>query len=264
MLKSYTDHWSAERISCPVYKAKFLDLPRIIEEWVAEYFPIEGKDILDFGCGEATTTLGMALQKAPKRSVGVEIQDEYLRCLPLAKQQIGLQALPDNLELIKVRPGEMHSEIEKFDLIYSWSVFEHVEQISIEPILRSVSKMLKPNGLFFIQIAPLYHSAEGSHLKPWIPEPWAHLRYQHSIYEKMLKAGCADERERETLWSVYTTLNKVTADQIVDMSKSAGFEILRDYRTRNQIDAPIDLLRIYHQDVLMTDQVVLLMRSVHD
>jgi len=261
MKQSQASSWSTSTISDSTYRSKFVDLPRIISEWSAEYFSLEDKNILDFGCGEATTALGMALQKAPRRVIGVEIQDEYLRCLPLAKEQLGLGALPPNLELIKVLPGEMHSQTDRFDLIYSWSVFEHVEQPFIQPILESLRAMLKPNGLLFLQIAPLYYSAEGSHLKPWIPEPWAHLRYQHSVYKKMLEAGCPDEAERKTLWSVFTTLNKVTADQLVDLSKRAGFEVLRDYRTQDEIDLPEDLQMIFQKKILSTNQVVLLLRT---
>jgi 2-polyprenyl-3-methyl-5-hydroxy-6-metoxy-1,4-benzoquinol methylase len=242
------------------YREKFVELPRIISEWVGEYFPIEGKDVLDFGCGEATTALGLLLQSKPRRVVGVEIQDEYLRCLPLARQQLGLDFLPDNLNLFKVNPGEMHDPSDKFDLIYSWSVFEHVEQKYIASIFENLYLMLKPGGLFFMQIAPLYFSAEGSHLKPWIPEPWAHLRHQHNVFEELLKAGCPSETERETLWSVYTTLNKVTANQMVKFAKNVGFEILRDYRTTNQPAVPNDILEIYSQEILDTDQVVLLCR----
>ena len=90
MTTSKTQEWSVERISDSVYHSKFVDCVRIISEWTADYFEIEGKDVLDFGCGEATTAIGMALQKQPRRMVGVEIQDEYLRCLPLARDQIGL------------------------------------------------------------------------------------------------------------------------------------------------------------------------------
>jgi SAM-dependent methyltransferase len=261
MTISKCKQWSAHSIADQTYRSKFIDLPRIISEWTSEYFSLEGKDILDFGCGEATTALGMALQKAPRRVVGVEIQDEYLRCLPLAKEQLGLDELPPNLELIKVFPGEMHSKTDRFDLIYSWSVFEHVEQPFIQPILEALRSMLKPSGLLFLQIAPLYYSAEGSHLKPWIPEPWAHLRYQHSVYKKMLEAGCPDEAERKTLWSVFTTLNKVTADQLVDLSNRAGFEVLRDYRTQDEITVPSDLPSIFKIDVLSNNQVVLLLKA---
>jgi cyclopropane fatty-acyl-phospholipid synthase-like methyltransferase len=256
-----THSWSTKSISDPTYQSKFVDLVRIISEWTSDYFSIEGKDILDFGCGEATTALGMALQKKPRRIVGVEIQDEYLRCLPLAREQIGLDAFPENINLIKVVPGQMHSLSDRFDLIYSWSVFEHVEQSFIPAVLQSLRGLLKPNGLFFMQVAPLYYSAEGSHMKPWIPEPWAHLRYQHSVYKDMLERGCPDTNELRTLWSVYTTLNKVTADQLVQHAKNAGFEILRDYRTQDEIEPSEDLLRIFQRDVLITNQVVMLLRN---
>lgn len=112
-----------------VYKTiRFVSLPNIISDWTCEYGGIRGRDILDFGCGEGTTAIGLALQHGPKRVVGVEIHPEMDRCEPLAREQLGLTALPANLHLRRVVPGSVHDPSDRFDVIYSWSVFEHLER----------------------------------------------------------------------------------------------------------------------------------------
>jgi len=254
-------HWNLSQISDEVYKTKFSSLPSIISDWTGEFGGLAGKDILDFGCGEATTALGIALQHNPKRVVGVEIQDEYQRCTGLAKEQIGLDALPENLDLIRVTPGELHNTTDRFDVIYSWSVFEHIPHPMIPGILKMLLGALKPHGVLFIQVAPLYYSAEGSHMTAWVKEPWCHLLHQHDIFYEKLEQHTKDREEAKSLWNTYRTLNRVTAQQLASFVTAAGFETLRDYRTQDEYAVPAELLSIYTKEVLVTNQIVLLLRN---
>lgn len=254
--------YNKDAISNDEYRVKFIDLVNIISsvEWVGKYFDLRDKEILDFGCGEATTALGMALQRLPKRVVGIEIQDEYLRCKSLARDQIQLSKLPGNLDLRKISPEQSLEVFGTFDLVYSWSVFEHVEQKSISRVLKSIYNVLKPGGLFFLQIDPLYYSANGAHLNHWISEPWAHLRYQDSILFENLRAACPESHLSKELIHVYQTLNKLTAYQLVDFVCDTGFEILRDFRSYTEVTPSDDLLKVFTADVLTTSQIVLLLK----
>ncbi|MBP6367677.1 MAG: class I SAM-dependent methyltransferase [Nitrosomonas sp.] len=75
----------------------------------------------DIGCGEGITALGVARRFNPRSVRAVDIMLDPLQCLPCAKQVLGLEFLSDNLSLTQIEPGS-------FDLIYSWSVFEYIEQ----------------------------------------------------------------------------------------------------------------------------------------
>ena len=275
-----SDAWSAEGIQDPTYRTKFVDITDLIdEEWLGPYGGIAGKDILEFGCGEGAMALGMALRKSAKRVVGIEVLDVYKHCLPIAGKQIGIDALPGNLELVKIAPGGALDRFGTFDFVYSWSVIEHVTQTMLPDMLGTIRDALKPGGLFFLQISPLYYSAFGSHMQPWIAQPWAHLSMQHDLYKNALdnapptseevKAAWgvyipqnADKAtERAALWETYTTLNRLTAPQLCRLASDAGFEILRDYRTTtDDIPVPRDLGEIYDHETLKTEQVVLLLR----
>ena len=63
--------WSADRITDPVYRQKFFAVTDVIAEWVSNHGGLAGRDILDFGCGEATMALGIALRYGARRVVGV-------------------------------------------------------------------------------------------------------------------------------------------------------------------------------------------------
>jgi hypothetical protein len=132
--------------------------------------------------------------------------------------------------------------------------------------------------LFFLQISPLYYSPNGSHMGPWVTEPWAHLSMQQDVfYQRLLSAPTTPVNvrsewsvyipleqdtagERAALWDTYVTLNKVTPQQLCRQIREAGFEILRDYRTKTEHPIPPNLSEIYNDDVLQTEQIVLLMR----
>jgi 2-polyprenyl-3-methyl-5-hydroxy-6-metoxy-1,4-benzoquinol methylase len=65
--------WSLNRITDKTYFQKFTYLPTIIEDWMAPHGGLKGKEILDFGCGEGTTAMGLALQHEAARVVGIDI-----------------------------------------------------------------------------------------------------------------------------------------------------------------------------------------------
>ncbi|HTR12127.1 MAG TPA: class I SAM-dependent methyltransferase, partial [Roseiarcus sp.] len=119
---------SADKIDDPAYRTNLVELPRIISSWVEDYLQLESSRILDFGCGDGTTALGFALYSRARSVVGVDIMEGPDHCAPLAQKHLGLRDLPAKLSLHRVLPGNLHNTVDRFDLIYSWSVFEHVEQ----------------------------------------------------------------------------------------------------------------------------------------
>lgn len=268
--------WSAAKITSEVYRAKFLEIVRILTDWYGT--SMENKDVLEFGCGEGTTALSLALQHNPKRVVGVEVLDVYNKCLSFAQEQIGLQSLPSNFNLYKIFPGEELLQFGKFDFIYSWSVFEHVQQDLLPVVLKSIRAALKKEGLFFLQISPLYYSAMGSHLYPWVSIPWGHLllqqdRYYQQLFEAPDTPSAVRDQwsvyipleaekfdERRALWDTYFSLNKVTVPYLCRLVQEAGFEIVRDYRTKDEFQIPQRLAEIFNEDIITTQQIVLLMR----
>ncbi|MEP7248082.1 MAG: methyltransferase domain-containing protein, partial [Gammaproteobacteria bacterium] len=242
------------------FRARFEMVPKCVAEWTGG---VKGLDVLDFGCGEGISALGLALDHEPRRVVGIDIGPDPERCLPIARAQRGLAALPDNLEFHRVQPGFLHSADERFDVAYSWSVFEHVDQRLVGPTLELIRSSLKPGGLFLVQIAPLYYSPEGAHLFHRIPEPWVHLEIQHNALHEKLVAAVPDRKEFLTLWGTYRTLNRITVAELQDHLRKADFEILRQWTQKDPRTPPERLRAIYQEDVLTTHQVMMLARPTH-
>jgi 2-polyprenyl-3-methyl-5-hydroxy-6-metoxy-1,4-benzoquinol methylase len=255
-----SEKWS-DKIRDSTYRAKFIDVPNIISDWVREHGGLEGRDILDFGCGEATMALSIALRFNARRVVGVETHAEIDNCIPYARTQLGLERLPPNLELMRLDPDAPLEQTGLFDVVYSWSVFEHVSQDLIIDCLKKLKRVLRPNGIMFLQTTPLYFSAEGSHLKPWVPAPWAHLSMQQDLLYAALRKKTDSQDQFEHLRFVYESLNRVTAPGLIRTAEQSGFKIVRDYRTYDEMEIPNDLREIYQEDTLRTNQLVFL--AVH-
>lgn len=269
----------AENIKDPLYRTKFVNVPDILSDWLSESGGLYKKDVLEFGCGEGTMALGVALRKEAQRVVGVEILDVHEQCLPLAQSQLGISELPPNLYLRKIVPGADLTAYGTFDVVYSWSVFEHVAQDLLLRAMRSVFDVLNPGGHFFLQIDPLYYSPNGSHMMPWLAEPWAHLTLQADTFKRRLfeapetsakvrnewavyiPLGDDTATERKALWETYETLNHMTAPQLRRLAEKVGFDVVRDYRTTSDHEIPAQLLDAYDREALLTEQIVLLLKK---
>ncbi len=251
--------WDESTISNETYRAKLIKLPEIINYWLRDYGGLAGKDVMDFGCGEATTALGVLLTQQARRVVGIDIMPDMQMCAPNARAQLGLETLPPNLELRQVIPGELHDPNDKFDLVYSWSVFEHIEWDLLPGIIQLIRSALKPDGKVFIQIAPLFFSMDGAHLLDWVPEPWGHLTNQHNVYLRKLRMACSSDEQYEGLRSMYETLNRLTASQLIEFFVQGGFRVLEEYRSDRTGDIPQKLLDVYHAEMLLNEQVAILL-----
>lgn len=87
-----------------------------------------------------------------------------------------------NLKLMKLDVGqEPLDSLGKFDIIYSFVVFEHVQHPY--SILSAVRKLLKPNGKFVI-ITNLYCGTIASYLFCHIYFPWPHLLFSDEVFRQ--------------------------------------------------------------------------------
>jgi cyclopropane fatty-acyl-phospholipid synthase-like methyltransferase len=46
-------------------------VPRVLSDWLTDLGSNSDQEVLDFGCGDGVTALGMALQYMPKRVAGI-------------------------------------------------------------------------------------------------------------------------------------------------------------------------------------------------
>ena len=134
-----------------------------------EVFPefarrVQGKAVIDFGCGEAYQAVAFAHAGA-SRVIGIEIND---RLLEAGRKRVAKLGLNNTISLERSL-----SEDVKADVIVSQNSFEHF--LNAEEILDRLRQALAPNGKLFITFAPPWYAPWGAHMAFFCRLPWVHL-----------------------------------------------------------------------------------------
>jgi SAM-dependent methyltransferase len=254
------------------FNTKFYTVIDIFKDWIPEEFDFSKSNILDFGCEFGIMTLAIALRLKPKKVVGVDINSYHKQLTDVIKDKIVLKNFPENLEFYQVNPVEKFSRRFQFDVVFTWSTFEHVNQPNLGEVVSELYNCLSPNGFVFFQIAPLYYSAFGSHLETLIDKPWAHLLMQNNLLKHAVMTTPKNniykneddenyEAIKASIWSCYETLNKITADEVIELFETNGFKTIKQKRIDCFSEPPESLTRLFLREVLKTEQIVALFQK---
>lgn len=242
-------------------KVRFSNLPYFLSRWAKDHGGLEGKRILDFGCGSGFSTAGLSLLHSAELAVGVDINSEAEECKTFLSSNFGIERLPQNLVFERIKPGQTTS-FEEFDCIFSWSVFEHIDIQLYPEILAELRRKLKPGGIFFVQISPLYFSPEGSHLWEIGYGQWEHLLKKESdVYLDIMTTSTLPSSKKNELWSMFQSLNRIKADELIDRFNRVGLKLIRQRRDSVNFQPPTGLLDKYSDDTLTNYQVVALFQK---
>lgn len=270
--------WNESNIRDDWFRAHYCFAGKVVGDWLTEAgFDFSQAEILDFGCGDGITDLSLCLNHSPKQMIGVDLYEAYTHLPEMAARELDLADLPGNLIFRTIAPGEKMAETYQLDAIVSWSTFEHVVRPLLKGVLADLFSALKPGGLFFAQIEPLYFSPFGSHLQRFTSEPWAHLLENDAGLWKIIQAHKLDfspdqqdvmarVRDEETirnfLYESYQQLNKLTAQEFIDLLQETGFVIEKQVLNQVQgLEIPRELSYRYREEVLLTNEVVILARK---
>jgi SAM-dependent methyltransferase len=269
--------WDASLITDEWFRAHFGYAADVVHQWIGQALDIRTARLLNFGCGDGITDLALALRHGASAIHGVDIRREYAKLPRIARAQLGMTRIPAALTFETISAGTplagRHAGI---DGIISWSTFEHVERDQLLPILRDLHGCLRPGGVFFIQIEPLFYSPFGSHLRRYDELPWHHLMaseeelwriiesHQGPIDAAEVDFGFADfgvEGYKRFVFKEYLALNRLTADELVALSAQAGFDVLRQERRQMNLPIPESLLPRYPEHLLCTNEILLLLQK---
>lgn len=103
--------------------------------------PIEGKDVLDLGCGMGGAVVTLARDHSAGRVRGVDIDTGLLARANELVRQAGQQ---DCVSLSHIEPGPLPFESDSFDVVYVTAVTCHVRNLS--PFLHEIERVLRPGG----------------------------------------------------------------------------------------------------------------------
>jgi hypothetical protein len=107
-------------------------------------------------------------------------------------------------------------------------------------MLAEVRRILRPDGVFFLQIWPLYHSLHGGHLWYSIRESFPHLRWTEDEIRAAVEGKPATDPRRDA-WDEFQSLNKLTLDQLDRAMLVAGLRPVRVELMSETVNLPPDV-----------------------
>jgi SAM-dependent methyltransferase len=126
-----------------------------------EFFnKIQGKVVIDFGCGEGADAVEMAV-KGAKRVIGIDVREDVLH---VARQKALDAGVRDSCFFAR-------STKELADVVVSIDAFEHFEEPA--QILCIMNTLLQPAGEVILSFGPTWYHPLGGHCFSIFP--WAHL-----------------------------------------------------------------------------------------
>jgi SAM-dependent methyltransferase len=184
---------------------------------------IEGKVVIDFGCGEGTEAVEMALRGAG-RVIGVDIRQDALR---VARQKAAAAGVEKACCFAT-------SSQEAADVIVSVDAFEHYQDPP--SILRTMSSVLKPDGEVLVSFGPTWRHPLGGHL--FSVFPWAHLLFSEKA---LLRWRATFKQDGATRFhEVAGGLNQMTISRFEKLIANSPFQF-GDFQL-----TPIRRLRLFH------------------
>lgn len=204
---------------------------------------VEGKRVADVGCGDGIIDLGLVHRGRPAELVGFDVNpvDEG-HLLRLAGDAGVATELPEGLRFAVSEPRAIPAETSSFDVAVTWSAFEHVgEPISV---LGEMRRILKPDGVLFLQLWPFFHSARGSHLWDWFPDDFVNLlKTEDEIVSHMRANPFQSEGWTEYMIDEYRHLNRIDVDELQRSLLAAGLAVRKFELLTHTVRIPTELQR---------------------
>jgi len=192
--------------------------------------------VLDAGCGSGGIAVSFA--EECELAVGLDIKNKFVD----AGQKLAREKGVRNATFVQGDGTRLPFAPDSFDLVLSHSVIEHVD--SAETYLAECHRVLRPNGVLFLQTPP-YLSFAGSHLSRLrvpipihllLPRSWA---FRLNFYIARKKPGWLKEPRESNTFKLMAErgetkeddlIQKVTVARVHRWLEKAGFAVVREER----------------------------------
>jgi ubiquinone/menaquinone biosynthesis C-methylase UbiE len=175
---------------------------RVWNRFFAGRVALEGKVVLDLGCGPGGKTCNY-MTLGPKRVVGVDNSYDAIAQAERARDVLVPPEDRHKLEFACVDAGDLPFPDEYFDVITCSDSFEHFP--NARKVLSEAARVLKEHGLMAVDFAQ-WGAYNGHHLGDIIATPWCHIFWSREAItgavEKIVeleRSRLKDEKSRDAL-----------------------------------------------------------------
>lgn len=189
----------------------------------ADMISLEGKSVLDAGCGPGGKTLYYA-GKGCRKIIGVDIDENRIGH---ARNFQRKQNAP-NVEFMVADLSRTPFPDNSFDIIFLNDVFEHIERPILSMVLAECKRMIKPGGSICMEFPP-WTSFDASHLYDHIYIPWCQNIFSERTLVNVLNHMQVGRPVVGKLSVVdhFLELNRITIGESRRLFEEHGFKILR-------------------------------------
>lgn len=136
-------------------------------------FDLDGKDVLDFGCGDGELSLFLAERYPVRKVIGVDLNGQAVARAQQNRTRAS-QRLRGPVEFIQGAVNGVPVPDASVDVIVAFDCLEHV--MKPLPILKEWARVLRGGGSCLVEWYP-FRGPWGPHMESLIPVPWAHVLF---------------------------------------------------------------------------------------
>lgn len=225
-------------------------------EYMLGNSPLLRGRVLDVGCGDGVTALGIALRCRPGALIGIDPFRGFDR-LPEILAGAGLDAaiIPECLRFLDADANAMPFPDDHFDVVASWGSLEHIAG-GYQRALAEIRRVLRPGGLLFVHPG-LYYGNYGHHLGEFCDEPHFHLKWpREAIRQRVFETPpnyidrAGEFSTPAQYWQWFEELNPITVAGFERELRALDFEPWRvAIRTEDRIEYSPELQAYSMQDL---------------
>jgi len=179
---------------------------------------VQGRVVLDFGCGTGHEAVALALHGAAK-VYGLEISDDFIRA---ARREAETAGVSDRCIFLhgQRQVREVESLYGSVDTVFSLDAFEHF--LDPSQILAEINRLLKPGGRLLVNFGPPWNHPYGAHARYFTRIPWVHLIWTERTILKVRALYRDDGATR--LEEIRGGLNRMTVARFRSLIRAHNFE----------------------------------------
>ncbi|MEO1260083.1 MAG: class I SAM-dependent methyltransferase [Bacteroidota bacterium] len=224
---------------------------KVDKELIRSKFNLDGKKVLDFGCGMG----GMSMWYAKNfdcEVYGVDIDGHHIRIANDLKDRHPVPNVRFEVRNVLDRPLE-----EQYDFVVLNDVAEHIQLPILEKIFEALAKSLAAGGKIFVSYPP-WKSPYASHVQHVLGIPWCQYLPEGMLLKMIEKNNRPIVGEEESdLVEAYKGLNHLTHKKLMQAVQSSGLKLTyrKSHSIVNKMPGLSQVnLRLFPLDYLITKE----------